>query len=251
MIWTPSAFILGEGSLLRSRWTFNLRRNLEHYCYQATGNMSLSKEHLPVASTAGRQPKCTRCRHHGIIVLQKGHVKSCPFVTCECWKCYLITQRTRITAVQRNLKKVPIKEQPPSAVKRQAEGTFTNSAPEGGARPSGSYGLMCPPSDGAPERAASTAWSPHDPRSRAAAAGGEEVSGVDSGKMLSFASSAEGPCPPFGKSFFITIETTSSSLDWADPVKRIHFIYQALYHVLKDALQRWKKDKLTSSNKTT
>ncbi|KAI4818177.1 hypothetical protein KUCAC02_011536 [Chaenocephalus aceratus] len=50
--------------------------------------MSLSKEHLPVASTAGRQPKCTRCRHHGIIVPQKGHVKSCPFVTCECWKCY-------------------------------------------------------------------------------------------------------------------------------------------------------------------
>ncbi|KAL3043435.1 hypothetical protein OYC64_003325 [Pagothenia borchgrevinki] len=125
--------------------------------------MSLSKEHLPVASTAGRQPKCTRCRHHGIIVPQKGHVKSCPFVTCECWKCYLITQRTRITAVQRNLKKVPNKEQPPSAVKRQAEGTFTNSAPEGGARPSGTYGLMCPPSDGAPERAASTAWSPHDP----------------------------------------------------------------------------------------
>ncbi|KAJ4928024.1 hypothetical protein JOQ06_015824 [Pogonophryne albipinna] len=164
--------------------------------------MSLSKEHLPVASTAGRQPKCTRCRHHGIIVPQKGHVKFCPFVTCECWKCYLITQRTRITAVQRNLKKVPNKEQPPSAVKQQAEGTFTNSAPEGGARPSGTYGLMCPPSDGAPKRAASTAWTPHDPRSRAAAAGGEEVSGVDSGKVLSFASSAEGPCPPFDGPYF-------------------------------------------------
>ncbi|KAK5854654.1 hypothetical protein PBY51_004832 [Eleginops maclovinus] len=163
--------------------------------------MSLSKEHQTVSPAASRQPKCTRCRHHGIIVPQKGHVKSCPFLKCDCWKCCLITQRTRITAVQRNLKKVPDKEQRPSVVKRQAEGRLINSGQEGSARPSGTYGQMCPPSDGTPEPTASTAWSPYDPRS-IAVGGGEGVSGVDSRKVLALASREEGLCPPFDGPYF-------------------------------------------------
>lgn len=52
-----------------------------------------------------RQPKCSRCRHHGIVIPKKGHTKLCPFRSCECWKCYLITQRTRTVALHRNLAK--------------------------------------------------------------------------------------------------------------------------------------------------
>ncbi len=170
--------------------------------------MSLSKEQLTVAETEQpRRPKCSRCRHHGIIVPQKGHMKYCPFLKCDCWKCYLITQRTRITALQRNLKKAQNKEQRPSCAqpgvgvgKPAAEGTCSASAPEGGARPSATSGLMCPPSGGAPERAAATttnttttAWSPLDLRSRPAA-GGESAAGLDSRNMLPFASSEEGSC---------------------------------------------------------
>ncbi|KAG7500231.1 doublesex-and mab-3-related transcription factor B1-like [Solea senegalensis] len=53
-----------------------------------------------------RQLKCSRCRHHGFVVPQKGHVRLCPFLQCGCWKCQLITQRTRLTVQQRNLSRV-------------------------------------------------------------------------------------------------------------------------------------------------
>lgn len=51
-----------------------------------------------------REPKCNRCRHHGVIVPLKGHMRRCPFLNCGCWKCNLITQRTRITAIERSLR---------------------------------------------------------------------------------------------------------------------------------------------------
>ncbi|KAF1381903.1 hypothetical protein PFLUV_G00158830 [Perca fluviatilis] len=165
-----------------------------------------SKEH----ETLARQPKCTRCRHHGILVPKKGHMKYCPFLKCECWKCHLITQRTRITALQRNPKKElnnpEIKEPRPrvhtgvSVVKPAADGTCSASAPDVSARPSATSGAMCLPSDGAPERAA-TVWSPLDLRTRAAARG-ENVTGLDIGKGLPFASSEERPpinAPYFGE----------------------------------------------------
>ncbi|KAA8586220.1 hypothetical protein FQN60_007789 [Etheostoma spectabile] len=162
-----------------------------------------SNEH----ETLARQPKCTRCRHHGIIVLKKGHMKYCPFLKCECWKCHLITQRTRITALQRNPKKelnnAEIKEKGPgvhtgvSVVKPAADGTCSASAPDVSLRPSASSGVMCLPSDGAPERAA-TVRSPLDLRIRPAA-GGANVTGLDIRKGLPFTSSqypsSYAPCP--------------------------------------------------------
>uniref|UniRef100_A0A3B4UA34 DM domain-containing protein n=1 Tax=Seriola dumerili TaxID=41447 RepID=A0A3B4UA34_SERDU len=126
--------------------------------------MSLSKEELTVATAAAaaeepepRRPKCTRCRHHGIIVPQKGHMKYCPFLKCDCWKCYLITQRTQIATLQRNLKKAESKphekqqQQRTSAPhcfsgrKPAAQGTPSASGPDGGARPSLTSGLMNAP----------------------------------------------------------------------------------------------------------
>ncbi|XP_042370565.1 doublesex- and mab-3-related transcription factor 1-like, partial [Plectropomus leopardus] len=164
--------------------------------------MSLSKERsvsaeltVAAAEQSRRQPKCTRCRHHGIIIPKKGHMKHCPFLQCDCWACYIITQRTRITAVQRNQKKnhPKSKEQRPgghtgvTVVKEEVEGTSSAAAPGGGARPSATSGRVCLPADGASERAATNARSPLDLRS-GAAAGREATAGLDYGKVPSASS---------------------------------------------------------------
>lgn len=134
--------------------------------------MALSKEKLSLpgsAAEAPRQPKCTRCRHHGIVVPQKGHMKRCPFLTCDCWRCLLITERTRITALQRNLRKAEEKKQPSDSVRRPA-------APEA------SSGSASHPS---PEYLATTA---RDPLGvwRAPTVGGERGTGSDPGNAPSF-----------------------------------------------------------------
>ncbi|MBN3316116.1 DMRTB factor, partial [Atractosteus spatula] len=59
---------------------------------------------------AMRTPKCARCRNHGFIVQLKGHTGKCPFYHCSCWKCSLITERTKIMASQRRLKKLQNEE---------------------------------------------------------------------------------------------------------------------------------------------
>ncbi|XP_031730648.1 doublesex- and mab-3-related transcription factor B1-like [Anarrhichthys ocellatus] len=156
--------------------------------------MSLSKEQLSVAAAEqSRKPKCTRCRHHGIIVPQKGHVKCCPFLKCDCWKCYIITQRTHITALQRSLKKVSKNPQNKeqrlgvhtavSAGKPAAEETCSPLAPD-------EEGLSAALGT---ERAAANRSKP--------AAGGQTSAGLDSGEVVPFTSSEEEPrthAPYFG-----------------------------------------------------
>ena len=63
--------------------------------------MSCSK-HQVVADN--KTPKCARCRHHGYVVPQKGHTRVCPFLQCTCWKCALVTERSRIGALQRKMR---------------------------------------------------------------------------------------------------------------------------------------------------
>ncbi|XP_062382801.1 uncharacterized protein LOC134070447 [Sardina pilchardus] len=57
------------------------------------------------AQKVPRNPKCARCRNHGFVVPLKGHSGKCQFFSCKCWKCSLITERTKIMATQRRLKK--------------------------------------------------------------------------------------------------------------------------------------------------
>ncbi|XP_004679550.2 PREDICTED: doublesex- and mab-3-related transcription factor B1 [Condylura cristata] len=52
-----------------------------------------------------RTPKCSRCRNHGFLVPVKGHVGKCRWKQCTCEKCYLITERQKIMAAQKVLKK--------------------------------------------------------------------------------------------------------------------------------------------------
>ncbi|XP_008291535.1 doublesex and mab-3 related transcription factor 1-like [Stegastes partitus] len=102
-----------------------------------------------------RLSKCARCRHHGVLTPKKGHTKSCPFLRCDCWKCSLSTQRTRITAAHRDV----VRDGQGRERRRRAgtgasgaNGSSSGSTPERGARSSA-------PS-GPPERAAQDAGGP-------------------------------------------------------------------------------------------
>ncbi|KAM6974363.1 uncharacterized protein LKV04_016008 [Tautogolabrus adspersus] len=122
----------------------------------------------------------------------------CPFLTCECWKCCLVAERTRI---QRGLKKVKNKEQHPSVdtsftVKKPAakQTPCTASTPERVACPSDTFGQLCPRSGGVPERDTSNnPLTPVDLRSRPAE-GRQSLAGLESRNGLPLPSKA----PNFG-----------------------------------------------------
>ncbi|XP_019521931.1 PREDICTED: doublesex- and mab-3-related transcription factor B1 [Hipposideros armiger] len=58
-----------------------------------------------------RTPKCSRCRNHGFLVPVKGHAGKCRWKQCTCEKCYLITQRHKIMAAQKGLKRQASEEE--------------------------------------------------------------------------------------------------------------------------------------------
>ncbi|XP_051788721.1 doublesex- and mab-3-related transcription factor 1Y-like [Erpetoichthys calabaricus] len=72
-----------------------------------------------------RRPKCVRCRNHDLLVPIKGHARKCPFYLCQCWKCALNSERTRIATIQRSLKRKQQAEQPlERAARLHNSGTF-------------------------------------------------------------------------------------------------------------------------------
>ncbi|XP_037329518.2 doublesex- and mab-3-related transcription factor B1-like [Pungitius pungitius] len=159
--------------------------------------MSLSKEHPTGASPDPlRVPKCTRCRHHGTIVPQKGHIRSCPFRACGCWKCCLITERTRVTALQRRMKKAPNDPQNNErqldvrTVKPAARGSRAAPAPREDAPLPAAFRM---------QRAAAPQRSRRDSPSRSPP-GGERSGGSDSGgQVVPFATREVGPRIDFGE----------------------------------------------------
>ncbi|XP_065071451.1 uncharacterized protein LOC135696101 [Rhopilema esculentum] len=71
--------------------------------YQIMKNRNIARELV-----LGKQRKtlrCSRCKNHGILVLLRGHKKSCPFRACSCSKCQLQGEKQRVLAAQTALQR--------------------------------------------------------------------------------------------------------------------------------------------------
>lgn len=110
---TESCFVTIVSNVLSTRdfWGAVLPRST---CSAAPrgGGCARKAELAKLADKMLRAPKCSRCRNHGFLVPVKGHAGKCRWKQCTCEKCYLITERQKIMAAQKVLKKQASEEEP-------------------------------------------------------------------------------------------------------------------------------------------
>nr|XP_012631758.1 doublesex- and mab-3-related transcription factor B1 isoform X2 [Microcebus murinus] len=75
------------------------------------GGCAMKADSAKLADKMLRTPKCSRCRNHGFLVPVKGHAGKCRWKQCICEKCYLITERQKIMAAQKMLKRQASEEE--------------------------------------------------------------------------------------------------------------------------------------------
>lgn len=99
----------------------------------------LSKSSSNVTSDSGQNPKCTRCRNHGIYpVPLKGHRNLCPYRQCRCEDCVLILESRRL-AIKPGAQADVICEKPRTRKKHSS-----NTMQKGGEYLNGSEALIHP-----------------------------------------------------------------------------------------------------------
>ncbi|XP_066121104.1 doublesex- and mab-3-related transcription factor B1 [Saccopteryx bilineata] len=76
-----------------------------------------------------RTPKCSRCRNHGFLVAVKGHAGNCRWKQCTCEKCCLITERQKIMAAQKMLRKQAAEEDKELASRSATAGPASSLRP--------------------------------------------------------------------------------------------------------------------------
>ncbi|XP_072275304.1 doublesex- and mab-3-related transcription factor B1 [Pyxicephalus adspersus] len=59
----------------------------------------------PTPGRPVRTPMCSRCRNHGLLVSVRGHAKNCSWKECTCSKCALISDKQKLMASYRMLRR--------------------------------------------------------------------------------------------------------------------------------------------------
>lgn len=81
----------------RRFWPWNWQEMHKH---EIKEELKESPADLKLQAASNRNPKCTRCRNHGILSDLRGHKHQCRFKDCTCMDCRTVAERQRLTAAR-------------------------------------------------------------------------------------------------------------------------------------------------------
>lgn len=87
-------------ALVRACSVLGRRHSLKMHQHEIKDEGQDSPADLKLQNTSNRNPKCTRCRNHGILSDLRGHKHQCRFKDCSCMDCRTVAERQRLTAAR-------------------------------------------------------------------------------------------------------------------------------------------------------